>query len=191
MIVMSTTQSRYLALLLLLFVVASFVSLLIFPYVSAYSAQAGEIDRKQRQITTYEQLAASEDALQQELALLKRSNPAAAYFVDGETPALASARMQQYVKQIIERNGGELISTQIVQQETASDASSTTLNVTLRTDVNASSQILYLLESGKPLLFLDKVTISTRLVRGTGTTATPQIALDMSFDVTGYLREGV
>jgi general secretion pathway protein M len=98
--------------------------------------------------------------------------------------------MRQFVKQVVDRNGGELISTQIVQQDEEGAQNSARLRVHLRTDLNASAQILYLLESGKPLLFLDKLTISSRLVRGAAKAGSPQVSLDMNFDVTGFLQEG-
>jgi len=188
--VLSKAQPRYLALLLLVLVVVSVTSLFSYPYVAALSSQGDAIAQKQKQIELYRQLASSEDVLRQELALLQRRNPAAGYYVAGETSALASASMQQYVKQIVDRNGGELTSTRVVQQDDNGAANSATLNVLLRTDMNTSTQILYLLESGKPLLFLDNLTINTRLVRGGGTSTTPLVALDISFDVTGYMQEG-
>ena len=183
-------RSRYMALALLVFALIAVVGALSQPFVSLHSSQAAAIEIKQEQIAQYQNLAGSQQSLQQELAQLQRRNPAAAYYVQGETPALAAARMRQFVKQVVDRNGGELISTQIVQQDEEGAENSARLRVHLRTDLNASAQILYLLESGKPLLFLDKLTISSRLVRGRAKAGSPQVSLDMNFDVTGFLQEG-
>ncbi len=188
MITMTERQSRYTALALLIIVVVGLLAALSYPWVAAYTSQAVEIEDKQREIAAYRRLAGSEDTMQQELAALKRRNPAAGYFVNGETRALAAAKMQQYLKQIVDQNGGELISTQIVQQDESEG--SATLRVFLRTGADASPQILYLLESGRPLLFIDKLTISARLARGSTPGATPLVSLDMNFDVTGYFQEG-
>jgi len=190
MMVMSKLQSRYLALFLLLVATTAVLWLLCYPLVSLYVSQSVLIERKESQIVRYRQLAESQESLEQELALLKRRSPAAAYYVAGETPALASARMQQYLKQIVERNGGELTSTQILTRDDGDESNSTSLKVRLTADLNASWQILYALESGRPMLFLDNLVISARPVRGRAAKGAPEISLDLNFDMTGYLREG-
>jgi len=190
MIELTKMQSRITALALLFLAMGLALWLLFYPLVSIHVAQAQEIQRKENQISRYQQLADSQEALQSELALLRRRNPAATYYVAGETPALASAKMQQYLKQIVERNGGELISTQITTTDEEADAASSILKVHLRADIDATAQIVYLLESGRPLLFIDDLSISARRVRGAAAGAPPVIALDLSFELTGYLQEG-
>jgi general secretion pathway protein M len=190
MIKMTTVQSRYAALSLLVLVTVAILWMLFYPLVSLHGSQAFNVQRKENQISRYQQIADSQESLEEELALLKRRSPAAAYYVAGETSALASARMQQYLKQIVQKNGGELISTQILTEEDAESADSTSLRVHLRADLNASWQILYALESGRPMLFLDDIIISARPVRARKPTDMPTISLDLNFDVTGYLQEG-
>ena len=189
MTALTPMQSRYLALGILVVVVSLAAAALCYPWVATYTAQAAELDHKERQIRVYRDLAANQNALQEELQQVQRRNPAAAYFVTGETPALASASMQQYVRQIIDQQGGELISTQVVEKGDDTQGS-TGLNVHLRADMSTSTRILYMLESGKPLLFIDNLTISARLVRGTSVGDAPRVSLDMNFDVTGYVGEG-
>ena len=187
---MTKTQSRILALMLTILVLGAALSLLGYPLVSVHAAQSSEIERKQIQVARYAKLAASHEALERELASLKVRNPAATYYVAGETPALASAKMQQYLKQVVERNGGELISTQIVSSDEADLANSSSLKVHLRSDINAATQIIYTLESGRPLLFIDDFAVSARRVRGATAGAPPLISLDLNFELTGYLQEG-
>ncbi len=104
---MTKTQSRYVALSLLVLATIAVIWLLCYPLVSFYVSQSTIIERKESQIARYRQVSESQESLQQELAVLKRRSPAATYYVAGETPALASAKMQQYLKQIVERNGGD------------------------------------------------------------------------------------
>lgn len=190
MTTMTPVQSRYLALGLFVVVASVVIAVFSWPWMATYSTQQAELEHKQKQIGIYRQLSASEGAMKQELTLLQRRNPTAAFYVAGETQALASARMQQYVKQIVDQQGGELISTQVVKKDDDGVGNKARLNVHLRSDMGSSSRILYMLESGKPLLFLDNLSISARLVRGTTVGAAPLVSLDMSFDVTGYLQEG-
>ena len=187
---MTQTQSRYAALFLLVLGTVAVIGLLCYPLVSLYVSQASDIDRKVSQIARYRQVSENQESLEQELALLKRRSPAASYYIAGETPALASAKMQQYLKQIVQKNGGELISTQILKEDEPESAGSTSLRVHLRAELESSWQILYALESGRPLLFLDNVVITSRPVRARKPADAPSISLDMNFDVTGYLREG-
>ena len=187
---MTKTQSRYAALSLLVLGTIAVVGLLCYPLVSLYVSQSTLVERKVSQIGRYRQVSENQESLEQELALLKRRSPAASYYVAGETSALASARMQQYLKQVVQQNGGELISTQILKEDEPEAAGSTSLRVHLRAELESSWQILYALESGRPLLFLDNVVITARPVRGGNTAVAPSISLDLNFDVTGYLREG-
>ena len=190
MIGMTKTQSRYAALSLLVVGTIAVVGLLCYPLVSLHVSQSTLIERKESQIGRYRQVSENQESLEQELALLKRRSPAASYYVAGETLALASARMQQYLKQVVQRNDGELISTQILKEDEPESAGSTSLRVHLRAELESSWQIIYDLESGRPLLFLDNVVISARPVRGKKPTDAPIISLDLNFEVTGYLREG-
>lgn len=185
---LSKYQSRYLALGLFVVAVSLVVAAMCWPWLATHASQAAELEHKQRQIAVYSGLAASEGSMQQQLTSLQRRNPAAGFYVTGETPALASARMQQYVRQVVDQNGGELISTQVKGGDEGTE-NSTSLSVHLRTDMGSLPQILYMLESGKPLLFLDNMTISARLVRATSAGSPPRVSLDMNFDVTGYLQE--
>jgi general secretion pathway protein M len=190
MIRMSKLQSRYAALALLVAGAAVVLWSVCYPLVSLYSSQAANLERKQNQIVRYRHVADNQEALDKELALLKRRSPAADYYIAGETPALASAQVQQYLKQVVQKNGGELISTQILAAGDADNAQSTSLKVQLRADVNASWQILYALESSRPMLFIDNLVISARPVRGRTAQDAPTVSLDLSFEMTGYLREG-
>jgi general secretion pathway protein M len=185
---MTRQQSRFLALGMFVVSVALLFAALAWPWYAAFASQAAEIEHKEQQIAVYRSLVASEASMRQQLGILQRRNPAAGFFVTGDTPALASAGIQQYVKQIVDQSGGELISTQVVGGED-DEANSTKLSVHLRTDMSSLPQILYRLESGKPLLFLDELTISARLVRSAGAGAPPRVSLDLNFEVTGFLRE--
>lgn len=187
---MSKAQSRIAALGLLFVALGGLLWLFSYPLISVQLAQADEIERKGRQIARYRLLADGQEALQAELALLRRRSPAATYYVAGDTPALASAKMQQYLKQVVERNGGELISTQIVTTNDESETASSSLKVHLRANIESTTQIVYQLESGRPLLFIDDLAISARRARGTTAGAPPIISLDLSFELTGYSREG-
>jgi general secretion pathway protein M len=188
--VISKQQSRYAALFVLVVAVFLAIGLLCYPFVSLYSSQAAALARAQDQVARYQQLADGQDSLQKELALLKRRSPTAAYYVAGDTAALASAKMQQYLKQIVVRNGGELISTQIVTPDESNAGSQTSLKVRLRASMEKSPLILHALENGRPLLFLDNLVISSRQVRRTTAGAPTRVSLDMSFDLTGFIEGG-
>lgn len=189
MTVNTAHRSRLLALGLLLVAVIIVLAAILYPWMSAHAVQAAEIRHMQKQLQVYRSLSEGHASMQQELSSLQRRNPSSVYYVSGETPALASASMQKYIKQIVDQQGGELISTQAVKDEGSDGPANIRLKVNLRSDMNASSRILYQLESGRPLLFTDNVTISARLVRGASAGDSPRISLDTSFDVTGYLAE--
>ena len=80
---MSKAQSRIAALGLLFVALGGLLWLFSYPLISVQLAQADEIERKEKQTARYRQLADGQEALQAELALLRRRSPAATYYVAG------------------------------------------------------------------------------------------------------------
>ena len=156
-------QSRLLAVGIL--VAAVLVVLLGFtiPVTGAYRAQLSKIDDLQFRIAKFSQLAAQQDGLERQLRQVKQQNPSMAYYVAGTTSALAAANLQRYIKQVVAQNKGELISTQILDGR--DDAgNSTSLNVHLKCGMQQCFPILFGIESGRPMLFVDNLTISSRQI---------------------------
>lgn len=186
--IMTTAQSRLSALTILVVCVVLLLSLVVYPVAAQYRLQAREIAMKSEQLVRYQALAADHDRLKQQLTRLSRQSPAADYYVSGVTPALAAAMMQKHLEQLVESSGGELISTQILADKDAPATPNASLKVHVKADMDTCLKIVYGLESGRPMLFLDNVFIFVRPLRRRGQSKILTFELDMQFDITGYLQ---
>ena len=183
---LSASRSRTLAIALLALVTVT-VGLIVFgPVLVLHQSQAAEIETRSRELATYRRMAAGQAQFEQQLATLNRSNISTDYHVKGTTPALASANMQKHLKNIVTRNGAEVISTQIVTSDDDVESNRVSLKVHLRSDIRAAMVILHALESSRPMLFVNNLAISARPVRGRTPNDPPTVQLDLQFEIDGY-----
>ena len=179
-------HSRTFAIALLLLIVVVLSLLVCAPPLVLYRAQAQSIDDSMRELATYRRLVASKAQLEQQLAGLSRRSAASKYYVQGATHALASANIQKFVKNVVTRNGAEVISTQITASQNDPDGNRVSLRVHMRADIDAAMAVLHKVESGRPMLFVDDLSISARPVRGRTPDEPPTMQLDMQFELIGY-----
>jgi general secretion pathway protein M len=182
-------QSRIGALTVFISAASLLAWLIIYPLISEYRALGTSIEEKQFQAVQYQRLAANHDQLKSQLAQLRQRSRAKVFYVTGETPALASANMQQHLKRIIDGVGGELISTQLLPGDDSDKLSVAGLQVHLRADISTLVQILYRLENGQPMFFLNDVSINARPLRSAAGSKLSADTLDVHFSLTGYLEE--
>ena len=182
-----TRHSRPFAIALLLLAVLA-VGLAVFgPPLALYRAQATSIEDSTRELETYRRLVGSKAELQQQLAGLSRRSAASQYYVQGATPALASANIQKYLNNLATRNGAEVVSTQIVAAQSDAENNEVSLRVHMRADIDAAMTVLHSVESGRPMLFVDDLAINARPVRGRTPEDPPTVQLDMQFELKGYI----
>jgi general secretion pathway protein M len=188
---LTRAQSRVGALLVLGAAASLLILLIVYPLVGQYRAMGTAIDDKQIQIIRYQSLAANHEVLKTRLNQLKVQSRAAAHYVKGESAALASANMQQHLKRMLDRVGGELISTQRVGGRGNDNESATSLQVHMKADISTLLQVLYRLENTQPMFFVDDLSINGRPLRSTAQTKSAPVILDIRFNLTGYRQEAV
>lgn len=179
-------NSRTMALALLALVTVCVGLLTLGPVFVLHKAQADEIEARSHELMTYRHLAVGQAQFEQQLSVLNQRSVATDYQVKGDTPALASANMQKHLKNIVTRNGAEVISTQIVAPDDDEEGNRVSLKVHLRADIRGAMVILHALESGRPMLFVDDLAISARPVRGRTADDPPTVQLDLQFEIGGY-----
>ncbi len=185
---MNRRESKILALGLLAVFVVLIYSLLINPFVSAYLEKSEEINDVWYRIEKYQQTAASYKGIEQTLARVKRMNPSQGNYVQGNSTALASANLQQYLTRVIARAGGKIISTQNVREEASEIATAVIIKVHMRGELQSLVTTINQLESGKPLLFIENILVVTapsRKLAGSNVVEAEQ--LDIQFNLVGYM----
>jgi general secretion pathway protein M len=135
--------------------------------------------------------------LEAELAALKRSRSSEAFYLPEANRSLAGASLIGRINRLIDQQGGTLISSQILGGAEKEAVPSVTVRAHMRVSIDALAVILHQLETGNPAIFLDDVRISARTVPRaarlrSGSTERPgDVALEVTYDATGYMRPAV
>lgn len=183
--------SRMLALALLVALVFGAVRLIALPVADAYQQAAQSIAQSQTLLQRYQALAAERPQLEEQVAAQREATVTSAAYLEGESDVLAGAALQDQVRTIIARAGGELNSTQILPVTPAGPDNSVrraSLKLQLTVDIEGLQQLLYELETAEPYLFVDDLIIRERRLRRLRDGAGEELMLDVSFEISGYLR---
>ena len=166
---------------------------MIVPWVDRNQLYEEEIDKLTDQIERYQRMLASLPGLQATLEQIKADPALGSLYFEGETANLAAAALQNRLKQIVEGAGGALVSSQLLP--THDQSGNSTVNVSLRLSCSTEElqEILYKIESARPLLFIDTLSVRSQQRRRSVTGRRgqpPEVARDLSVrvDVYGYLR---
>ena len=190
-------QKKFAAVGLLVVLLLMVYWLLIQPYVDSMSAYRHQIAGLQEQIQRFTKVIGQKEQYQKQLAVLTGNPKLKQNFISAETTAMASAILQQQVKTLIGAKGGQLISTQVslppgsmLKTTTAAPAEQTvSINVLMRVNMDSLREIFFSLESGRPVLTIDNVSIS-KLHAGRRLNASAnnnQDLLEVRYEITAYL----
>lgn len=185
---MSPATRRILALGILVLVVALPYWLIVQPLIDQFAAVNAEIAERQEALARYRMVAARLGALEEQLEAMKRAGGRADDYLRGGSEAIVAADLQNRVKTLIDRSGGKLASTQVLTAAEEGGFRQVIVRVRLTTGIEGLRRILYELETGQPLLFIDNLDISTRQDRRRAGESESDPELTVSFDVYGYLR---
>lgn len=156
---LSPTQSRILAIGILLLVLILLFSLVVGPLVNRFISDGETIDDLELQLARYQSLAAELESSQQQLQALQAENPAQDLYLPEQKAALASARLQQHLNRLLDQNGGQVISTQDLPLSRDEPLTGVGIQVQIRAEIAQLVKLLYGLENSKPLLFVDELEI--------------------------------
>lgn len=161
------------------------------PLVDAYRSADEAIELTGDQLAHYKNISKNYPALKAQLEKLSRRQAASGVYLAGDTDALAAAGLQEDVSATIEKNGGKLRSIQILPVTNDGDFKRVSVRVQLTATLGAFTQILYTLEAGKPVVFVDNLDVKNRRARRTNKDQEQDPELVIRFDLFGYLRPEV
>ncbi|MFO7764741.1 MAG: type II secretion system protein GspM [Wenzhouxiangellaceae bacterium] len=189
-------QSRPLAIGLLV-VAAILVYFLFFHwFVMRHVQLGGEIDRLEDRIARYKGAVELAEPTRERLEELRASQMDSALFLDGEDANIATAELIRMLRDWVERSAGdaELCNITNTSPRRYSDPErfrSVRVNVRMQCPLDDFMRILYEMETGVPLVFVDNMMINQRLTpdqrgrRG----SSPYGQLDIRFEMYGYLNQ--
>ena len=164
----SPALSRAMALLLLILVLAAAWVLVTKPVIDQFASYKADIARSQRLITAFQARREDVGVLKRELDAMRR-NPAgrAAYF-SARNATLASAKLQSRIKALTRAAGAALTSSQVIaRNDDKSELERVTVRAHMVGSIEAVRSVFHALESGRPHVLIDNVTISANPVRKT------------------------
>lgn len=175
-----TPTSRAAAFLLLIAALVVAYGLIGWPLQSAYQNSLVNIAEQRLALARLEAAQARSDALlaRQRSGDGNDLNP----LVLAETDGSAAAILQSHLQSLLETNGAELTSVEALQAEAHGQFRAINVRAQFTTGHEALREILFALESGRPVVFLDNVTISARSVRAFGIDR----PLDIQVDLTAF-----
>ena len=166
---------------------------LVWPLISQNGAFDKQMEARSEQLTRYRTLEAERPRLRSTLQRLKRSAGQTRYYVSADTSALGAAELQKLVKQIIESHGGELTSTQALPVQDDGNTVRIAIRVRMKLKMDYLADVLHRLESGRPLLFVENLSIRSQKRRAPRRQSkqSPRVnyVLDIRYDLVGYMRE--
>lgn len=158
--------SRMMAIALLVAVIAGIWAGLAAPIMDQRRSQKAEVERVTRLIKDFVSRREDIGALKRQLAAL-RSDPTSvgAYFV-ARNRTLVAAKLQSRIKSLTDAAGARLTSTQVLTTNAGKKGPERiTVRATMVGSVEAVRSVFHMLESGKPFVFLDQISIAAPPIR--------------------------
>ncbi len=157
---MTESQQRSLALGLFIFVVLVVSSLLAWPVISKHSEYDGIIDELVFRIKRYKRVIAMQDQVFDQVEVTRAKIAEQGYISDKQNEALASAELQQFIKDVIIDAGGKLNSTQVLPSKTDGELTKVSVKVRLSGTVEVLRTLIYEIETQNPLLIIKQIDIN-------------------------------
>jgi general secretion pathway protein M len=146
----------------------------------------------QERLQRLQGMVANRELLETQLQGLKEDKVMAAYYLETSSPTLAATELQQQIKSIVEGNGGNLTSTQILPVTQDNGFTRVAIRVQMQGGTEVLQKVLHRLETARPLLFVDNLTIRSQSIRqrirGSREVSTT-LRVTTVFELAGYMWE--
>lgn len=181
---------RWLAVGLLVLVVLSILSIIVFPLISKGLELHDKKEDLAFTLKKYENILAGKNSIIGNIEDIKQQHEEQGYFNTQGTSALASAQMQEFIKQAIVQAGGQLSSTQVLPSANKDKFNLITISVRMTGNIEVLRSVLYKLETATPLIVIEQLDI--RPMRSIRNRMTHQIepsnGLNINFQAVSFMR---
>ncbi len=124
-----------------------------------------QLARGTDQLQRYQRLVATLPGLRAELEREQANDDFKAFYFDAETPALAGARLQSEVQEVVRAAGARPISTQILPVDEDEQPPRVRIRTQLQGTTDELLDVLYRIEESRPFLFVDQMSIRSTTPR--------------------------
>lgn len=167
---MSITLPRWVhrvaALALLAGGLALVYAIVVAPVLASYEDTRTRLHQQEELLSRYLAVAGGRDRLERRVQEVSARQSASGAFIQGKTQALATAALQDRVRSVMQKAGGDVRSTQSLPAENVEGLTRVGLRVQMLATIREVREILRELETGRPLLFVEELELRGRLQRG-------------------------
>lgn len=197
MIVASLKQGNSKLTAILLLVISVILVYLVFFhwFILSHISYGEEISELESQLDRYRKVAAQKDQVEAQLELLQgRRTESNLFLVEAdfnEAAAAMSERLSQMLGSFADESC-QIVSRQPVRAREVERFEKVTVNVRMRCEIDDLTQMLHSLETGAPMVFAEELTVVKPRARrrNNDQAADGSQALDIRFNMTGYLKSG-
>lgn len=178
-------QSKSLALALLALAFGLAILTVAVPVVLAHRHYDAAIEQLTDRMERYSRIMAMTADLKAGLEQVKVRD-GRKFYLKNSAPALAAAEIQEFAKTVIEANSGKLVSMQIIPHKDDGGYRQIGVNLQFSGSIVSIQKILYALETRQPYLFVDNLSIRSRLTSNYRMVQGVEPEYSVQFDLTGY-----
>ncbi|MDO8698142.1 MAG: type II secretion system protein GspM, partial [Pseudomonas sp.] len=167
--------------------------LVVGPLYGRFQADTENIAGLEQKLAVYQRLVDELPKQEARLAELKQDDPLPRLVFAESRPALAGAELQQLIGKLIDQLGGQVVSTQILNQtDDGAVLPNVAIKVHLRCETEQLVHLLYALAYHEPLLLVENLVVLSnprvdmqRIRQAADLKAVP--SLDVTFDLQGFM----
>jgi len=162
MILPTGIRGRLLALSLLLIPLILAVKFVLWPVLQSYASTGEDLISTRDEIVHYQRLLGEQPALQAAVARLERTRPLAPYLLAGTNRALAAAGLQKQLQDAATKHGVTILSLRVQNPASVGPLERISVEARLRTGIPELRDLLYWIETARPYLFIEDLSINAR-----------------------------
>jgi len=180
--------SQALALSLLLAGMAGGYFLFVHPWAAAYPDALARLDETRQRVERFRDLAARAETIAAQADAARAALLESGAFIQGASDALAAAAIQNRLDAAVEAAGGDLRSVRSQPSDSEDGMVRVRLRAQLSTNIHGLKRLLYTLETGTPLLFIESLEVRARIARSTAQSDSLSVAPEFLVDLSlaGY-----
>jgi len=167
-------RGRVLALCMALIPLILVVNYVLWPLVSSYVSSGDDLVSTRDEIRHYRRLLNELPALQEAATRLERTRPLSPYLLAGTNRALAAAGLQKQLQDAATQHGVTILSLRVQNPVSAGPLERISVEARLRAGTRELRDLLYFIETTRPYLFIEDLSINVRN-RGRRSTATGRL----------------
>lgn len=189
-VIQNQNRERWIAVAILILLIGLIYLVVVTPLISIASSYQETIDDLEFKLERDRRLALQKATVLRRVDEIKSLQTANDNLFSRESAALATADLQKLVKSTIITAGGDLTSTQVLPSQEEEQFLRIGIRVRMSGNIEVLKSVLFELESTKPILIIDNLTI--RPIRGRRNRKTRKLEatdnLNINFEVVGYMR---